>query len=58
MRGTLARRDGWPAPDRDVVRDVTARVGALLRAAGMTGAEQQAGCAACGACSALSAAGG
>jgi radical SAM protein (TIGR04043 family) len=58
MAGTLARRDGWPAPDRDVVRDVTARVGALLRAAGMTGADQQAGCAACGACGALRAAGG
>jgi hypothetical protein len=33
-------------------------VAALLQAAGMTGAGQQAGCAACGACSALSAAGG
>jgi radical SAM protein (TIGR04043 family) len=58
MLGTLARRDGWPAPDRDLVRDVTARVGALLRAAGMTGADQRAGCAACGACGALQSAGG
>lgn len=58
MLGTLARRDGWPAPDRAVVLDVTARVAALLRAADMTGADQQAGCAACGACGALRAAGG
>jgi radical SAM protein (TIGR04043 family) len=58
MSGTLARRDGWPAPGRDLVRDVTARVGDLLRTAGMTGTDQQAGCAACGACSALRAAGG
>lgn len=58
MLGTLARRDGWPAPDRDLVLDVTARVGALLRAAGMRGADQRAGCAACGACGALQSAGG
>ncbi|HEY3607187.1 MAG TPA: MSMEG_0568 family radical SAM protein [Pseudonocardiaceae bacterium] len=58
MLGTLARRDGWPAPDRAVVLAVTVRVGALLRAAGMTGADQKAGCAACGACGALRAAGG
>jgi radical SAM protein (TIGR04043 family) len=58
MPGTLARRDGRPAPDRAVVLDVTARVGALLRAAGMTGEDQRAGCAACGACGALRAAGG
>jgi radical SAM protein (TIGR04043 family) len=58
MLGTLARRDGWPAPDRELVRDVTSRIAALLRAAGMTGADQQAGCAACGACGALQAAGG
>lgn len=58
MLGTLARRDGWPAPDRAVVLDVTERVGALLRAAGMAGADQGAGCAACGACGALRAAGG
>jgi radical SAM protein (TIGR04043 family) len=58
MAGTLARRDGVSAPPPSLVRDVTARVGALLRAAGMTGADQGAGCAACGACSALPAAGG
>ncbi|MDQ7908182.1 MSMEG_0568 family radical SAM protein [Phytohabitans sp. ZYX-F-186] len=58
MLGTLARRDGASAPPVALVRDVTARVGALLRAAGMTGAEQEAGCAACGACGALQAAGG
>jgi radical SAM protein (TIGR04043 family) len=58
MAGTLARRDGVGAPSAALVRDVTARVGALLRQAGMVGAEQGAGCAACGACSALPAAGG
>jgi radical SAM protein (TIGR04043 family) len=58
LAGTLARRDGIPAPPPSLVRDVTARVAALLRAAGMTGADQQAGCAACGACSVLQAAGG
>jgi radical SAM protein (TIGR04043 family) len=58
MLGTLARRDGWPAPDRELVHDVTVRVAALLRAAGMTGDDQQAGCAACGACSVLRSAGG
>jgi radical SAM protein (TIGR04043 family) len=58
MLGTLARRDGAVAPSTSLVRDVTGRVAALLRAAGMTGADQGAGCAACGACSVLSAAGG
>ncbi|GAA5070543.1 radical SAM protein (TIGR04043 family) [Thermocatellispora tengchongensis] len=59
MRGTLAVRvDGAQAPPPELVRRVTERVAALLRAAGMTGAEQGAGCAACGACSALAAAGG
>jgi radical SAM protein (TIGR04043 family) len=58
MLGTLARRDGATAPSPALVRDVTERVAGLLRAAGMSGADQQAGCAACGACSALSAAGG
>jgi len=58
LAGTLARRDGIPAPPPSLVRDVTARVAARLRAAGMTGADQQAGCAACGACSVLQAAGG
>jgi radical SAM protein (TIGR04043 family) len=58
MLGTLARRDGAKAASPALVRDVTGRVAALLRAAGMTGADQQAGCAACGACSVLSTAGG
>jgi radical SAM protein (TIGR04043 family) len=58
MAGTLARRDGIGAPSAELVRDVTERVGALLRAAGMSGADQRAGCAACGACSALRSAGG
>jgi radical SAM protein (TIGR04043 family) len=56
--GTLARRDGWPAPSPRLVRDVTERVARLLQAAGMSGAGQRAGCAACGGCSALQAAGG
>jgi radical SAM protein (TIGR04043 family) len=58
LPGSLAKRDGATAPAPDVVHSVTAAVGRLLVAAGMTGAEQKAGCAACGACSALSAAGG
>jgi radical SAM protein (TIGR04043 family) len=58
MAGTLARRDGVPGPPAGLVRYVTAKVAELLRAAGMTGADQRAGCAACGACSALSSAGG
>ena len=58
MAGTLARRDGAVAPAFSLVQDVTARVGELLRAAGMAGADQRAGCAACGGCSALAAAGG
>ena len=58
MVGTLARRDGATAPSPALVADVTARIAALLRAAGMTGADQGAGCAACGACGLLSAAGG
>ncbi|WP_214102971.1 MSMEG_0568 family radical SAM protein [Acrocarpospora catenulata] len=58
MAGTLARRDGVPGPAQQLVREVTERVAALLRAARMTGAEQGAGCAACGACGALSTAGG
>lgn len=57
MAGTLARRDGIGAPAAELVRHVTARVAAMLREAGMTGADQRAGCAACGACGALSAAG-
>ncbi|HWG15359.1 MAG TPA: MSMEG_0568 family radical SAM protein [Streptosporangiaceae bacterium] len=58
LGGTLARRHLVPAPPPSLVRDVTERVAALLRAAGMSGADQQAGCAACGACSTLQAAGG
>lgn len=58
MVGTLARRDGVGAPDPALVRDVTERIAALLRAAGMYGADQRAGCAACGACGVLQAAGG
>ena len=58
MRGTLAARDGIGAPDPRILGYVTERVGAHLRAAGMAGADQRAGCAACGACSVLPAAGG
>ena len=58
MVGTLARRDGATSPPLSLVADVTARVAELLRAAGMAGADQGAGCAACGGCSALAAAGG
>ncbi|WP_238439086.1 MSMEG_0568 family radical SAM protein [Frankia nepalensis] len=58
LAGTLAARDGATAPDAAVVADVTRRVAAALRAAGMRGADQGAGCAACGACSALPEAGG
>jgi radical SAM protein (TIGR04043 family) len=58
LAGTLAARDGVPAPDAVLVADVTSRVAVLLRAAGMRGADQGAGCAACGACSALPEAGG
>jgi radical SAM protein (TIGR04043 family) len=58
MRGSLAGRSGAPGPDPATVADVTTRVAALLRSAGMSGADQRAGCAACGACSALQTAGG
>ncbi|AGZ43459.1 MSMEG_0568 family radical SAM protein [Actinoplanes friuliensis] len=58
MTGTLARRDGIPGPAPSLVRDISARVAALLREAGMLGADQKAGCAACGACGVLQAAGG
>ena len=57
MAGTLAHRDGIGAPPSGLVREITERVAALLREAGMIGADQRAGCAACGACGALSAAG-
>ncbi|WP_369069442.1 MSMEG_0568 family radical SAM protein [Kineococcus terrestris] len=54
LAGTLAVDvDGAAAPDPAVLEDVTRRVADLLRAAGMRGADQGAGCAACGACSVL-----
>ena len=58
LQGGLAYADGVPAPDHELVADVTDRVGRALRRAGMRGADQGAGCAACGACSALGAVGG
>ncbi|MFJ6082243.1 MSMEG_0568 family radical SAM protein [Streptomyces sp. NPDC092369] len=58
MRGTLAARDGIPAPSAELLRYVTEGVAAKLVAAGMSGADQKAGCAACGACSVLKTAGG
>jgi radical SAM protein (TIGR04043 family) len=58
LAGTLAVDvDGVTAPPTARVLEVTARVAAVLRAAGMRGADQRAGCAACGACSGLAAAG-
>ena len=58
LQGSLAYADGVPAPDPAVLTDVTRRVGDALRAAGMRGTDQVAGCAACGACSALQTVGG
>jgi radical SAM protein (TIGR04043 family) len=58
LAGSLAAEDGATAPAANIVADVTERVARMLRRAQMTGAAQQAGCAACGACSLLSAAGG
>jgi radical SAM protein (TIGR04043 family) len=58
LAGSLASADGVGAPDPRRLAEVTAGVGAALRAAGMRGADQGAGCAACGACSALAAVGG
>ncbi|MGY4921901.1 MSMEG_0568 family radical SAM protein [Streptomyces sp. 900105755] len=58
MSGTLAARDGVGAPHAELLTYVTEGVAAKLRAAGMSGADQKAGCAACGACSVLQAAGG
>jgi radical SAM protein (TIGR04043 family) len=58
MRGTLAARDGVAAPSAELLHYVTTGVAAKLRAAGMSGADQRAGCAACGACSVLQTAGG
>jgi len=58
LEGSLAHADGVPAPDPLTLVRVTRRVAGALRAAGMRGADQGAGCAACGACSALGAVGG
>lgn len=56
LAGTLATDvDRAPAPPHELVYDVTTRVAAALREAGMAGSDQAAGCAACGACSALGA---
>ena len=55
LAGTLATDvDRVPPPPSAVVHDVTRRVAARLREAGMAGSDQAAGCAACGACSGLS----
>lgn len=55
LEGTLATDvDHASAPNPRDVGKVTMRVAGALRAAGMVGADQAAGCAACGACSALS----
>ena len=58
LPGSLAHADGVPAPDPLTLTGVTRRVAHALKAAGMRGADQGAGCAACGACSALSGEGG
>ncbi|MFI7135186.1 MSMEG_0568 family radical SAM protein [Nonomuraea sp. NPDC050153] len=58
MSGTLAARDGVRAPTTELLQYVTEGVAAKLRASGMSGMDQKAGCAACGACSVLQAAGG
>ncbi|SFS96127.1 MSMEG_0568 family radical SAM protein [Saccharopolyspora flava] len=58
MAGTLAARDGITAPGAELLTYVTETVARLLRDAGMSGADQGAGCAACGACSVLKTAGG
>lgn len=58
LSGSLAVGDGATAPAAARAAEVTERVAAALREAGMRGADQGAGCAACGACSALQAAGG
>ena len=58
MSGTLAARDGAQAPRAELLTYVTEGVAAKLRAAGMRGADQKAGCAACGACAVLQTAGG
>ncbi len=57
--GTLAVDvDGARAPDAAVVEKVSREVANQLRLAGMTGADQKAGCAACGACGVLQNMGG
>ncbi|MCL8026881.1 MSMEG_0568 family radical SAM protein [Nocardioides bruguierae] len=54
IAGTLAVEvDGTTPPPHEVTYDVTRRVAAALHRAGMSGADQAAGCASCGACSAL-----
>jgi radical SAM protein (TIGR04043 family) len=58
MQGTLAVREGAQAPAPSLVQEITQQIGSLLRAAGMAGADQRAGCAACGGCSVLPRAGG
>jgi radical SAM protein (TIGR04043 family) len=58
LEGSLAHGDGVPAPDPLTLTRVTRRVARALKAAGMRGADQGAGCAACGACSALCGEGG
>ncbi len=58
LEGSLAHADGVPAPDPLTLTRVTRRVARALKAAGMRGADQGAGCAACGACSALCGEGG
>jgi radical SAM protein (TIGR04043 family) len=54
LLGTLAAADGVPAPPAAYVAEVSRRVAGVLRAAGMRGADQGAGCVACGACGLLS----
>lgn len=57
--GTLAVDvDGARAPDAALVEKVSREVAALLQMAGMSGAQQRAGCAACGACGVLQNMGG
>lgn len=54
LAGTLATDvDQVPPPQPELLESVTRQVAAALRAAGMHGADQAAGCAACGACSVL-----
>ncbi|MHA0287629.1 MSMEG_0568 family radical SAM protein [Mycobacterium sp. C3-094] len=45
--------DGARSPEAPVVEKVSREVALMLQSAGMTGADQRAGCAACGACSVL-----